>query len=228
VRLRTIFGTAAALSLACVALATPAAAATTDLTVDAPEKVVVDSAYELVPWKLTGSATALADVNGMAFLQTVDGMDGLDFAPVITGRASGAFAVVARDVVPGQYVATAFASPTIDPDAEVMPDPYTVTDDTIVIKFGGRAGLTATRSGKVVTLTGSATRFSKDNKWIVTRPTIKFQRYINGAWSTIKTVTPDTKGHAVFKVTDATARSYRVYQSESTVAWSDYSSTVKK
>jgi hypothetical protein len=39
---------------------------------------------------------------------------------------------------------------------------------------------------------------------------------------------PNTKGHAVLKVTDATARSYRVLQNESKVAWADYSSTVKK
>lgn len=235
-RLRTLIGTAAAVTIAVLVAANPASAATADdfVTVDAPEKVSIGASVVGVPWTVRGTDYALANYFG-----TVGIGNAADFVPpavtfAYAGHSTGRLWLEAKDVRPGAYKVDWFGGAfdlSVDTTADpTLDDSITANGDAIVVKWAGNAALSATRSGSVVTLTATARRFNTTGAWVAyPGAKLTFQRYLSGAWKTVSTTkTADSKGHAVLKVTDATARSYRVLQGETTIAWADYSSTVKK
>jgi hypothetical protein len=136
-------------------------------------------------------------------------------------------------VVPGKYTTRSAAEPcsvTLPTDASVHPT-CAVTPGSTVIKFGGKASLSATRlTGKKkseVRLTAKAGHYNQySTSYISTK--VWFQRYYSHAWHTIHTATASGSHGAVFTYTDAHASYYRAVTATTSTVVGAVSRTVTR
>lgn len=100
------------------------------------------------------------------------------------------------------------------------------------IRYGSRATVTSARSGKTVTVTATATRYSWAKEtfrpWAGAQATLESRTCSTCAWTPVKTGTTGSTGVVALKATASTARSWRVVTADTSSTWGRVSSTTTR
>ncbi|CAN7371363.1 hypothetical protein [Knoellia sp. LjRoot47] len=221
----------AASALACssilalaTAVAAPHASASTDLTVNVvPTQVVVDQAYEWVPFTIGGPAAgSLSDaIVGLEHYATRESVDSQFLSD---GVRSGRFRIYDWQLRPGRQQASIELA--YDTDYNEL---FGGTD-SVDIRFGSKTGLSTSRSGSTVTLRATGKRYSSFGEWR-SNPytTVQFQvKLATGKWSGVATRTLSSAGTVTMTYRRATAAEYRVVSSPNAAAWGSTSAVSRR
>lgn len=207
--------------LAVPALLTAAAPAGTACTVkaDLPATVVVDRPYREVPVRLTntcGADYAAFDIYGP------DGWEDILIYDPITTRE---YWDIYDWITPGAYKTR--DGHAYDADYDDVP----VAHDSTVVRFGSRAGISATRSGKYVTVTGITRRYNPSTQtftpWGGAKVTIE-RRYPDGRWAPIVTLNADRTGKVTRRVYTPRTAYWRAIISPTSAVWGRTSPSIAK
>jgi hypothetical protein len=192
-----------------------------DLSYSVPKRVMVNQAYENIAWRVVGADLPLVD-NADATLEHVVTREsaGFDFAsaPPISGTFQFYdFNRMGRYQVDGAVY---------DADFNELP----AAPGYVVIKRASRSGLTATRSGRLVTLRGVTRQYTGGFPlWPAYRGNVvRYQRYVAGAWKTIALRKVPASGVTRLTVRRAAAARYRVRVFDQPAVWGSSSRIIRK
>lgn len=102
---------------------------------------------------------------------------------------------------------------------------------TVTVRFQSKLGLSASRSGKTVTLKAVAKRYSTSDKYVSwkSKPVGFYTKSCSScSWKKVKSRSTNSKGVATLKVTKSAKRYYQVRTSNASTTWGRTSSVVRK
>lgn len=194
-----------------------------DLTVNSPERVVVNQAYEWVPWRIGGHwAHAIEDATVHLERAPSRSVVDLDWT-THRGDRAGRFQVDDFMVRPGRHKVWVDA---VDRDYI----PMSAKPDFITIKFGSRASLVPKRAGKRVTLRSRAMRWNSTwSEWTPFRATVvTFQRKTPRGWKFVGRDKPNRRGVAQISVRRKAPARYRAVVRGTAGVWKSTSAVKRR
>lgn len=200
--------------------APPASAADLRFTAS-PKKVVVNQSYENVTWSVKGGDVYLVD--GVdANLEHTATREAADFDFTFDGDTAGSFRVYDWERM-GRYTVYGSAH---DYDYNEL----SVASTQLIIKRASRSKLTASRSGRLVTLKAVTKRYDGGYPlWEGHRKaTVTYQRYARGKWRNLDSLRVRSNGVTQLTVRKAKKSKYRVLVKESARVWSSKSRAVRR
>lgn len=111
-------------------------------------------------------------------------------------------------------------------------DDMTQNSTKMTVKLGSRMSASSARSGKYVTVKGTATRYSPSAEryrgWAGTKVTLRQKSCSSCSWKTVKTVKTDRNGRVALKVNTRSKRYWQLSTKDSSNTWGRTSSTLKR
>jgi hypothetical protein len=208
---------------ASAAPAPAAAAVACSVVTDLPAQVSVRSRYVRVPVTLRGCAGVIGSATPpSAAIAKPPGP-----ATTVSFRAgrTGYWDVYDFNTGPGTYRSTTTA---YDAGGNWLP----ATQDAAAVKFATAGGMSATRSGSTVTLSGVAWRYDVGSTGMVRYPraTVTLQHRVPGTayWSSLGTFRLDAAGRVVLRKAAPAVRDYRLVVPTGASFWGSASPAARR
>lgn len=204
-----------------VAVGAPAQAATG--TLSATPSVVVDQAYEYVSWSATVPWSSPGTAYQMCSI-TLENVDSRNFVDLTVPDNQGPSTLHGTFKVYGFELTGETSNFHVFTDGDSCPLKASVP---VTIKWASRTSISAKRSGKYVTVSGTSTRFN-GTEYVAQRATLSIQQDVAGLWKTVKTGKANSAGVLSVKLLRPSAAPWRVVSAPTAISVGASSTKLKR